>query len=127
MLTQEQKDKLHPLTLHPKFGKLLIEAIKGWENSTPKTQDFGISRFDSDPHIMRSTWKLNPNSNKCCCLIGSAILGKDSSYGIISSAMNNFSLSEKEVNEIINGFDYLFSDSEGHNFGNSVSKIIFGE
>lgn len=122
MLTPEQKSKLELLTHHEKYGKILIEAIKSWELSKPMRRLFGIRFAD--------TWKLEPFSNNCCCLIGAALLYKPANVNnYCQSITDNFSISVNETENLINGFDqnHSFCSSEAYNFGRQVSEIIFGE
>lgn len=48
MLTEEQKIKLELLTHHPKYGKLLIDAMETWDFTTPSQNTIGITRWESD-------------------------------------------------------------------------------
>lgn len=128
MLTQDQKLKLEPLTHHEKYGKLLIEAMRSWETIRPERRCFGIDLKESN------TWGLykfvNKFANKCCCLIGAALLDKKSNVNhYVASAVDIYSVLPNEIENLIGGFDQdsSFSSSEAYDFGRQVSEIIFGE
>jgi len=120
MLTQEQKDQLEPLTKHEKFGKLLIEAIKTWETIKPSRRIWGLLKN-------KNVWELS--SNNCCCLIGAALIGKESKVdNYISSTSDNYELSFDVIEDLVSGFDKSIYDtgSEACNFGKAVSDIVIG-
>ncbi len=124
MLTQDQKDKLEPLTRHEKYGKLLQEAIKGWEKVNPAKKRYGIyhkvSKFELDVE--------NPFVTGCC-LLGAAMLLKNSDTDyVLDSVLKTFpEISDDEACELMSGFDAddpLYR-TEAFNFGLEVSKILF--
>lgn len=126
MLTQDQKDKLEPLTKHEKFGKLLIEAMKTWETATPKQKTWGAKRFDDKCNLL-DKWELRKDSNECC-LIGAAMIEKSlTEYDIVESANNYFKLDDTAW-DLICGFDSSddleFSHDAGK-FGKQVADILF--
>ena len=112
MLTQDQKNQLNPLTLHPKFGRLLTEAIKTWETMTPKQRTFCDDTMNN------------------CCLVGASVLND---YILSSNWKSAVTLaSEKftgyEVVTVSDGFDNEPSyEDEGYNFGKAVSDIVLGK
>lgn len=119
MLTQDQKLKLEPLTHHEKYGKLLIDAMKTWENFYPKQREFGVFRGKE------SKWEAYENG---CCLIGAAIVGKDSHYDRCTAVMKSFLFEEKDIWTLTNGFDgHCDNESEAWLFGKTVSDIVFGK
>lgn len=125
MLTQNQKDKLEPLTHHEKFGKLLIEAMKTWETATPKRKTWGATRFD-DKYNLLDKWELRKYSNECC-LIGASIIGKSTKDGIVESANDCFKL-DNTAWDLICGFDSSDdweSSNEAIKFGRQVADILF--
>lgn len=130
MLTQDQKNQLEPLTLHPRFGKLLTEAIKAWEVSSPKKGAYGVF-FNSD----EKGYRFSDEKNHCCCLIGAALYRLQSPIeeGCYSSdATSTYDICENEMTGLINGFDTDENQygegklyTEAYNFGLSVSNICF--
>lgn len=135
MLTQEQKNKLEPLTKHKRFGKLLIDAMKTWETAIPKQKTYGVTRWVENCEIdtLSVSYTFDPNYNNCCCLIGGALLGKSSNDGYVDSIINNFELVEFEIDCLIKGFDLNvefekeLNNNEAYRFGKSVSAIIFAK
>lgn len=135
MLTQSQKEKLHPFTLHPKFGWLLIDAMIAWETAIPKQGGYGINHWffteckAEDLHY----YQFDNSDEKCCCLIGAAIVNKssDDCKSVSNAAEKYFNLQYEEVIALIRGFDFdspnYYNDSEGYIFANQVAKIIFNE
>jgi hypothetical protein len=125
MLTQEQKDQLEPLTHHPKYGKLLQEAIKGWEKVNPKTEKFGI-------YLDNGEFKLiveDTPGMTGCCLVGSVMMNKKSDNEYITDSVINLfrQISENETSGLMSGFDcdeVLFKD-EAYEFGKEINKILF--
>lgn len=124
MLTQEQKNKLEPLTKHERFGKLLIDAIKTWNNEARPTKgSYGVMSTNKDIYDFF-------HNDKSCCLIGASLYGKCIPYsdGYSFSIYKIYSVSDVEMNGIIHGFDSSveFSDfqSEAYKFGNDVAKIV---
>jgi len=125
MLTQEQKDKLEPLTKHSKFGKLLVEAMKAWEIAAPAKGNFGLDKLWLD-----SKFEFNSLKNPSCCLIGALLFKKTSnSYSLCLSAQYIFKLDHDDVNFLVAGFDcsnsFISEKSEAYLFGNQVSNILF--
>jgi hypothetical protein len=120
MLTKNQKSKLEPLTHHEKYGKLLADAIKTWETVHPKQREFGVFRGTD------SKWETD--SEIGCCLLGAAVAGKDSRNNMFMSLIKSFSLEEKDIWPISDGFDGHSDDkSEAWLFGKTVSDIVFGK
>ena len=120
MLTQNQKDKLEPLTNHEKYGKLLIDAIKTWETIHPKQREFGVFKGKD------SKWEADSETG--CCLIGAAIAGKDSQDDRFLVITKSFLFEEKDIWPISDGFDGHSNDeSEAWLFGKTVSDIVFGK
>ncbi len=125
MLTLNQKEKLQPLILHPRFGKLLIDAIDTWEVTNPAKGDFGIIESP-----LNDLWILDSRSSKTCCLIGASLLNKTAyAGGFSNTAANYFSLPFEEIGNIIAGFDNGSISygrfPESYEFGKSVSNIVF--
>lgn len=125
MLTQDQKDLLAPLTHHERYGKLLINAMKAWETTTPKQKRYGVSRWNGDAE---SEWQIEPNNNGCC-LIGASILGKSESDTFLEEASISFQLTIAEVLSLAHGFDMADirwnDDTFAYDFGKQVAKIVF--
>jgi hypothetical protein len=124
MLTQEQKVKLDPLTKHERYGKLLQEAIKGWEEVNPKKDVFGV--YWDDGEFKLDTGGLD--SVEGCCLLGSAMMHKksDDDY-VLNSVRYSFALNEEEASKLMSGFDgdgALYSN-EAYEFGLKINKILF--
>jgi hypothetical protein len=118
MLTQTQKNKLEPLTKHEKFGKLLIDAMKTWEFIHPKQREFGVFRGKD------SKWEADFETG--CCLIGAAITGKDSLNDRFGTVMQSFSIDQKDMWRLSDGFDdHSNNESEAWLFGKTVSDIVF--
>jgi hypothetical protein len=126
MLTQEQKDLLEPLTHHQKFGKLLQEAIKGWEEVNPKKNQYGLNhKFNKFELLIRE----DDSESIGCCLLGSAMLFKYSDgSSVFSSVLQLFSkLNENSVSELMIGFDGddMNNETEAYKFGKQINKILF--
>lgn len=125
MLSSEKFQKLTALTDHPKFGKLLKQAITNWEKYNPERRTFGVS-------LGISIYEKSPY-NIGCCLVGSALLGKDSSdsHTRADSMRNLYNISEAEFWGLSDGFDnreYGYNiDLEAYEFGERVGKICFEE
>jgi len=130
MLTQEQKDKLSEFTNHPKFGKLLQNAILIWDlpKVNPTYSRFGITIEDS-------VWKVK-SLGKSCCLLGASLVGKESvdseinsMWTITKAAKDSYSILENEARDLIQGFDCFrkipSNESEAFIFGNTIGKILF--
>jgi hypothetical protein len=123
MLTQDQKEKLEPLTKHKSFGKLLIEAMKTWEIVDPRS-GFGVDRWGSDDNLLKF-WKLDSH-NSGCCLLGASILGKDSTGSFIESVEKEFQINHGTAWELSDGFENCASvETEASLFGEQVSEIVF--
>lgn len=124
MLTENQKSKLEPLTHHPKFGKLLIEAMKTWEISTPKQKTWGTTRFDKHYNLL-AKWEL---SNQCCCLVGASMVGKTLTENDIIASVDKYFELDYTAWDLVGGFDssddFEFSTDAG-NFGKQVADILF--
>ncbi len=119
MLTQEQKENLHPLTKDPKFGKLLQKAIEIWslDNINPVYATWGLNRKNN-------VW----DTTKHCCLAGASIVGMNHSVFFKDSVSLAYNLSDIEVTDLITGFDSFrsyFEYSKAYIFGKSVAKILF--
>lgn len=145
MLTQEQLKRLYPLCDHPRFGKILDDAIQIWkkEKVQPKREIFGIEFknkfFELDEEI-----KLI-NDVYYCCLLGAAMIGKENKLLDNKNIVNRnvefykkcaeyYNLTELEIVHIINGFDNpedfikpdeFYNDAE--KFGNDVYLAIWDE
>ena len=134
MLTQSQKEKLRPFTLHPKFGWLLIDAMITWKTAIPNQGGYGINHwFFTEYKAEDLHYYQFDNSDEKCCLIGAAIVNKSSNdcKSVSNAAEKYFTLQYEEVRALISGFDFdssnYYSDSEGYIFANQVAKIIFHE
>jgi hypothetical protein len=126
MLTPEQKSKLEPLTHHEKYGKLLIEAMKTWETTTPKQKTWGVTRFD-DKYNLLDKWELRKDSNECC-LIGASMIEKSfTEYEIVESANDCFKLDDTAWDLIcgFDSFDDLEFSNEANKFGRQVADMLF--
>lgn len=115
MLTQEQLQRLEPLTKDLIFGKLLHDAIKTWKNKNinPFFGRLGIK-------LNLKTFELEAsfaNETNSCCLVGAAILKKENPtpynlyvdefllenfYKIIA---NIYDLEADDVENLVCGFD----------------------
>lgn len=125
MLTQEQLEKLEPLTQHPKYGKLLSDAIEVWkkENATPTKGTWGII----------DDWEVQFNSDGTgrYCLIGAGLLDKlVVDHSKIATVSNYFKLDNLDFDLIVWGFDNVrvydeFQNHDAYQFGLAVSKILF--
>ena len=133
MLTQSQKEKLHPFTLHSKFGKLLIEAMNVWETAIPYQGGYGITQYAFIKCIAKElTHYQFEDDYKECCMIGASLVNKSTSNCTMEGSINEyFDLQHDETRALIHGFDEelnsLYNDSEGYIFANQVAKIIFHE
>ncbi len=137
MLTQSQKEKLRPFTLHPKFGKLLIEAMNVWETAIPYQRGYGITSWSFLGHeqtfVATAKYRFDDRNDNKCCLIGACLVGKavDESMSMEGSVNEYFNLQYDETRALIHGFDEVlnsvYGDSEGYIFANQVAKIIFHE
>lgn len=126
MLTQNQKDKLEPLTRHEKFGKLLIEAMKTWESATPKQKTWGATRFDDKCNLL-DKWKLRKDSNECC-LIGASVVEKSLTENDIVESANDYFKLDNTAWDLVCGFDSSDdweSSNEAIKFGRQVAEILF--
>lgn len=136
MLTEIQLKNLEPLTKHPKYGKLLCDAIEVWktENVYPITRRFGIAK-----NVFTNTYcqESNEGSNQYCCLIGAAITGKEVALkfplviaGIREVVLKNFQISYEEMINLFQGFDCVNNfglTNESYEFGKAVHLIVFKE
>lgn len=135
MLTENQKANLLKLTDHPKFGKLLIDAIETWnrEDILPWKRKYGIEfvnyRFE----------KIKWHGPSPCCLVGSALLEKDLiheskryeiSEAMFFALMKFYNINHDEANALIDGFDGV-NDSgfkllypETFKFANDVARAL---
>lgn len=124
MLTQEQKDKLEPLTKHERFGKLLIDAIKAWEIAKPEEGSYGVERDNLDDAFDFDS------SDKHCCLLGAALYSKKSNNpGYDWVIREYFQIESNEMTALHRGFDnsninYLSKYKEAFDFGQSVREIV---
>lgn len=124
MLTQEQIEKLEPLTLHPKYGKLLKSAISSWKKCKPESRHFGVIKKDNK-FCRDKNWKG-------CCLIGASLLNKKADEDILGSAVKKYKLDEiKEVWDLVYGFDGLSKDTalhikyeEAYDFSKKVKEVL---
>lgn len=127
MLNQSQKEKLRPFTLHLKFGKLLIEAMKVWETAIPYQGGYGITRWSN---FVR--YRFDDRNDNKCCLIGASLVNKSTSNCTMEDSVNEyFDIQYDETRALIHGFDEelnsVYGDYEGYIFANQVAKIIFHE
>jgi hypothetical protein len=121
-LTQEQISQLNSLTLHPRFGQLLKDAMKTWEIAIPIQFDHGLS----------VNWKFRDRENPECCLLGAAFANKDAAAaqsGEFSKGLDEIYKIENHPREFTWGFDgrQLFYESEAYDFASDVRKILFGK
>lgn len=117
MLTENQLIQLQPLTEHPKYGKILQDAIPVWQNVIPILGSFGISGF---PIF---------ESQIGCCLLGAAMVGKENFSEKWSEITNKyFNLTKEEHHSIQYGFDGLdksiATNKDAYFFGKEVSNIV---
>lgn len=137
MLTQFQKEKLRPFTLHPKFGKLLIDAINVWETAIPNQGRYGITRWlflgHEQSFVAAAKYRFDDRNDNKCCLIGACLVNKavDESISMEGSVNEYFNIKHDEMRALIHGFDEelnsTYGNSEGYDFANQVAKIIFHE
>lgn len=143
MLTNEQIEKLDPLTKHPKFGILLQEAMNIWEGSVnPNHGDWGIYLDLSD-----NKFRIDGQ----CCLIGASLVNKKVNHAKIEGSdfdlfdldhyeqirmgfNQNYDFSNLEFNSLWKGFDAWsrgndyyepLYDEDAFQFGLQVRKILF--
>ena len=124
MLTQDQKDKLEPLTLHPRFGKLLKEAMKTWESATPKRATWGATRFDDNCNLL-DKWEV---MGDCCCLVGASMVGKALTEKDVIESTNDYFKLDGDAWDLVCGFDCsdnLEFSHEAGKFGKQVADILF--
>lgn len=123
MLTDQQIEKLKPLCNHPRFGKLLSDAIKVW-----KEPDVQISCKGFGVYLNLSEVYSFDNDNKQCCLIGAAILGKSSHVSMKVFCNMEYSMSEQDYDDLWLGFDsrtdLKINDYEVWKFGYNVRQIV---
>lgn len=126
MLTPEQINKLQTLTSHPKFGKLLIDAIIIWMYAIPKRETWGVIDH-SDSNLVELT------KENCCCLIGAASVGKPN-QNIRDLISDYFEISFEDYASLMCGFDGdrdlyggYHHDDDAYSFGRNVARIVFSE
>lgn len=125
MLTDTQLEKLEPLTKHPRYGKLLNNAIETWKN-------YGIQKFSYGIFPIADQFQVDSRC-KGCCLIGASIVNKKTDQEIYAKCASLYELNEKEVGAIIGGFDDLGmiaqnidpSAKNAYDFGKNVSEMLF--
>lgn len=139
MLTQEQLHRLYPLCDHPRFGKILDDAIQIWikEKVQPKREIFGIefkSKFfelDEEIELINDTYH--------CCLLGAAMVGKENKLldkeNVVNRYMEFFKkcaeyyeVTDLEIVRIVNGFDdetITINDNDATNFGNAINLALW--
>ena len=122
MLTTQQLLDLDPLCQHPKFGKLLKDAIEIWKVSdiSPMPRHFGIDT-KSNTYIL--------DYLRQCCIIGACVVNKPSNISIFETIRNNYNIEGKEYDCIISGFEnYTHSteNKQAYEFGKNVRKALFG-
>jgi hypothetical protein len=127
MLTQDQLDQLKPLTEHPKFGKLLSDAIEVWKRDdvTPVYNYGGIWPIYSDKDT--KIWKLQ-DDNKCC-LIGASLTNKKycSNLSYTEDVVIHFNVYRNEICSLISSFDdnsHSDDDEEAKTFALKVREIV---
>ncbi len=131
-LTELQIQKLTPLLAHPKYGKILFDACEQWklENIYQMKTMFGL--------LTDLKLKQYYFADNCGCLLGAALVGKDYSKiknsnlslttkSLAEIANNIFSISKKEFNDLIAGFDGIetIEESEAYLFAKNVNEILF--
>lgn len=122
MLTRDQKILLEPLTQHPKYGMLLIKAMKTWETNKPGIESFGANRYDGIKWFDK--WELSDEN--CYCLIGAAIIGENASASYTETAAKIISSTSEVIWQIVYGFDddKNIAESEAYLFGRAVGEIV---
>src|SRR5574338_959569 len=130
MITENQIEKLKPLTEHPRFGKLLLNAIENWKLVKPNIGAFGIRpiyKKESDFFV----WKED-NTNYGCCLIGSSLINitNKNAASQFDLCELKYNLTDSEVYGLIIGFDNIHIrnvefDQKAYEFGKKVNEIIF--
>ena len=134
MLTEDQKSRLEPLTCNGRYGKLLLSAMKSWEESNPCRGTFGVVdyKYNDDGSLeIENLDYFILDTNRSCCLIGASLLGKKSCSGFSSALEEEYGLSFADKIAIIDGFDApssdgTYSDYDAFLFAKSVSEILFG-
>lgn len=124
MLTENQIQQLKPLTRHKKFGNLLKAAIKGWKDTIPVENTFGLY-IDKKDHIFKG---------KQTCLIAAALVNKKPKKRYVCGILyyeeirKRFNLSNNDIYGLIHGFDNSEWDKSpgkyGYLFGKKVRKIV---
>ncbi len=137
MLTSQQLNKLIPLTLHVKYGKIISDAIEIWkkENICPSRFNFGLDFLEETFKLYKHKNKENPNIDHYCCLIGAALVGKENktSKGISFNSLVQeiYNVEEEEILDLMRGFDRkeLLSgdESEAFKFGFSIQEALWLE
>ena len=123
MLTQDQLIQLQPFTQHPRYGKLLSDAIEIWkqENVKPVWGGFGIRTDETfqKPFMFE-------NKVPQCCLVGAALIGKTPTFSRKDTICHLYDISSDEYDDLWLGFDndggYINHDA--WEFANKVRDII---
>lgn len=118
MLTQDQKDHLTQLMNDcpiPKLKRVLEEGLPRFisDEISPTQGTLGIN-------FMKTAYVSQYNE---CCLLGSAMIGKNSS--------EDFSFGLNEMGSLTRAFDgrefnHNFHDKEIYDYVSKVRKVIFG-
>lgn len=135
MLTKTQLKNLEPLCENPKYGKILQDAIKIWnqKNVKPCMQQFGLDFLSGE--LFKLVKIKSENFEYQCCIIGGAMVDKKHPHiqgGFFELVGSNYNITEDEVLDITFGFDdknfsKLDCSTPAHEFGKAVSKIVFSE
>ena len=144
MLTEKQISLLEPLLLHPKFGKILLDAIESWkqEDIFPGTKSCGIDwNSNSKTYKAYKQYKIKKEENQTvealeqgayCCIIGAASIGKENKDILKKQFLIYFDISIVEYFSIQKGFDLIpFEnnnsqyDFEAYKFGSDVHKALW--
>lgn len=139
MLTENQLEQLKPLCNHPRYGKLLSDAIEIWKekNVSPALHTYGIT-----VDIIYSCFKYMNSDAPSCCLIGATMCNRNIHQEIDYSVSDElviqtkcsqvYNLSLQEIEDLVAGFDnepFSFNrncfDSEAYNFAVDVRKIVY--
>lgn len=123
MLTQEQLKNLEPFTKHPKYGKLVKDAIIGWKRCKPISDWFGL-----DFNNCKNKFVRNKSYSKGCCLLGASVLNRKTEYeNPIIKVSKKYNMPSSDAWEIVYGFDNLHwvtNKTEAFQFGNQVRKAL---
>lgn len=136
MLSKDQIEQLEPFCDNFRYGKLITNAVNNWKKLFQKPIRFNFGIIPDKGSYVNLISEYD-NSIVGCCLIGSALNNKKC-YSILSiddevlSACKEYNLDEKEIYDLINGFDLGFDiepepKSEAYKIGKQISKIIFKE